>query len=831
MASETARNISASYGIFSEFKEVGEFCITWSLQEAITPGRYPRFEELALGGLGPLADDVALMGAGRENSLEIYYGGRAIENWLGVELRGASLEKIEKNLATALRETIDLALARRHPAMQALFCLRDGLVMTREIVIFPLSRKSGATVFLLFSRERAHKYNIVEAIYRATGGGLVTLAAVQGETRDAISDFRILSLNDGAARLLGASELELCWRRLSEAAPSFARDGTLARLIELFDKKNYDEFEIQRQTAEGSLRHLRISAAPMGDLMALTLTDVTRIKSREESFRLLFQENPMPMWVHDPSSRRFLAVNEAAIVHFGLSREQFLDVTLESVFAKEEWSALEKGGKDWLEKGATDRIWRARAAQGRPIEMQTYARELEFGGRPAMLVSVVDVTEQQAAAARIAHMAHHDSLTGLPNRSQFRTELGECLAALRPGEGLAAHYVDLDNFKFVNDALGHPAGDKLLVAVARRLTGVLRPSDRVARLGGDEFAFLQSGVRSPDDAAIFAGAIVAALNRPFEIEGQEIGVGASVGVALAPIDASDPDALLQFADIALYQVKREGGKIYRLFDSSMAATVMRRRALEADLREALAHDNFELHYRPIVDIGTGAVVAMEALLRWSHPARGPVSPSEFIPIAEGAGLIIPIGERVLRNACLEAMNWPHDARVCVNLSPAQFKSLTLVQSVIRALNVSGLPASRLELEITETVLLAESRANISILHQLRDIGVRISLDDFGTGNSSLTNLRAFPFDKIKIDRSFVAELPDNRHCVAIVRAVAGIGQCLDVAVVAEGVETHEQLEILRKEGCTQIQGYLFARPAPAEVARKLFDAARVEAAA
>jgi predicted signal transduction protein with EAL and GGDEF domain len=374
-------------------------------------------------------------------------------------------------------------------------------------------------------------------------------------------------------------------------------------------------------------------------------------------------------------------------------------------------------------------------------------------------------------------------------------------------------------------------GDRLLIAVAQRLAGILRPGDCVARLGGDEFAFLQPGVRSRDDAAVFASSIVEALRQPFCIDGHEIVVGASVGVACAPIDARDADALLQYADIALYHVKRDGGGVYRHFDSSMAAAVMRRQILEADLRDGLAQDAFDVHYQPLVDLSTNSVVAMEALLRWTHPTWGAVSPSEFIAIAESAGLIIPLGERVLFRACREAMNWPRDTRVCVNLSPVQFKSRTLVQSVIHALNASGLPASRLELEITESVLLAESRANISILHRLRDLGVRISLDDFGTGNSSLSYLRAFPFDKIKIDRSFVQELPGNPQCVAIVRAVIGIGKSLDLAIVAEGVETIEQLEYLRKEGCTQMQGFLFAKPAPADEARKLFGTTRDAAAA
>jgi diguanylate cyclase (GGDEF)-like protein/PAS domain S-box-containing protein len=823
------KDIFAGHGVFSEFEHVRDLCVTWRCHLKDS-GTFPRFEEVALGSLGVLADDLGLIGQGRAGNLEIYYAGRSIENWLGQELRCTPLDEIDQYCAGPLRDTLALATRRRAPATQVLHCLRNGLATSREIVIFPLTSKKGATVFLLFSRERAKAHNIIDAIYRATDDGLVTLAAIKDEDGNAILDFRLLSLNDGAARLFGGSETELRWRLLSEVAPAFSSDGALARLIEISRNKRCDEFEVSAPAA-GAARHLRLSAAPMGnDLIAITLTDITRLKSREEYFRLLFEDNPVPMWLHDPRSQRVLAVNDAAIRHFGFSREAFLGAALETLFDEREWPALAsiKGG----EAGPCgDRVWQGRKADGQPIDIEIYARSLDFEGRSAILVSVVDMTEQLAAQERIAHMALHDPLTGLANRAQFRMRLAAGLETLRPGEALAAHYIDLDDFKDVNDTLGHPAGDELLVAVARRLAEILPPGDLVARLGGDEFAFLQFGLQSQEDAAAFAEKIVGALGRTFEIDGQEVLVGASVGVAVAPMDAMDPDALLQYADIALYEVKQEGGDAFRLFDSGMAAALIRRRVLEADLRDALAHNAFELYYQPIAEIESGRIVATEALLRWTHPLRGPISPAEFIPIAEASGLIVPIGDMALRLACAEAVRWPESTRLCVNLSPAQFKSQTLVQSVVRALEASGLPASRLELEITETVLLEENRDNLSILHRLRALGVRISLDDFGTGNSSLSYLRAFPFDKIKIDRSFVKDLPTNPQCVAIVRAVTGIGQCLDVAIVAEGVETEEQLAHLRKEGCTQMQGYLFARPQPAEMVRKLFGAPKEDEAA
>lgn len=822
MSMDSADDVSAAYGVPSDFEEVRELCVSWGCQTD-KPSEFPRFEELALGSLGTLADDLGLMGEGRGGGLEIYYAGRSIENWLGQELRCTALEAIDQYCAACLRDATALATQRRAPAMQVLHWLRDGLATSREVVIFPLSTRKGATVFLVFSRERAEAHNIVDAIYRATDDGLVTLAAVFDDAADMISDFRILSLNNGAARLFGDSETALRWRRLSEAAPTFARDGTLARLIELSKNRRGDEFEITGPLPE-SPKHLRLSAAPMGaDLIAITLTDVTRLKAREEYFRLLFEENPMPMWVHDPNGGRILAANDAAVRHFGYPRDRLLDATLEALFEEKEHPHL-PGLQGIPGDASADRVWQGRSADGRRRELEIHARELDFDGRRAVLVSVVDVTEQLAASARIAHMALHDSLTGLANRNQFRMRLAASLEALRPDEALAAHYIDLDDFKDINDTLGHPAGDQLLVVVAERLTDILRPGDMVARLGGDEFAFVQAGLTSPDEAAQFAEKIVGALGHPLKINGQNVLVSASVGVAIAPAHASDPDALLQYADIALYQVKQAGGGAYRLFDAGMAAALMRRRILEADLRDALMHNAFDVHYQPIAEIESRRIVAMEALLRWTHPTRGPISPEEFIPIAEASGLIIPIGDMALRRACVEATHWPPATRLSVNLSPAQFKSETLVQSVIRALEASGLPATRLELEITESVLLVESRDNLAILHQLRALGVHISLDDFGTGNSSLFYLRAFPFDKIKIDRSFVQELPTNLQCVAIVRAVTGIGQCLNVATVAEGVETEEQLAHLRKEGCTQMQGYLFAKPLPAEAARKLFGA-------
>jgi diguanylate cyclase (GGDEF)-like protein len=377
--------------------------------------------------------------------------------------------------------------------------------------------------------------------------------------------------------------------------------------------------------------------------------------------------------------------------------------------------------------------------------------------------------------------------------------------------------LDLDHFKAVNDTLGHPVGDALLRTVGERLRSVLRETDTVARLGGDEFAVLQGagGDPQPQAASALAKRVVDLVGRPYALEGHLVNVGASVGVALAPADGEDADALLKAADLALYRAKEEGRGTWRFFEPGMDARMRARRALELDLRKALALREFELAYQPQLDLGSDRVAGFEALLRWQHPERGLIPPAEFVPLAEEIGLIAPIGEWVLRTACREAAGWPEGVGVAVNLSPAQFKSHHLVPAVRAALAASGLPGRRLELEITEGVLLQDNEANLATLRELRALGVRVAMDDFGTGYSSLSYLRSFPFDKIKIDRSFVSGLATDPESAAIVRAIAGLGASLGMATTAEGVETAEQMRRIRAEGCLQVQGYLVSRPVPA----------------
>jgi diguanylate cyclase (GGDEF)-like protein/PAS domain S-box-containing protein len=435
-----------------------------------------------------------------------------------------------------------------------------------------------------------------------------------------------------------------------------------------------------------------------------------------------------------------------------------------------------------------------------------------------------DITEWEQAQAQISHMARHDALTSLPNRTLFREELEQALSMVKPADQLAVLCLDLDHFKKINDTLGHPIGDALLSQVAARLRQCVGPNDTVARLGGDEFAIVQF-CRGCDPSAVpaLASQIVEAVAAPYEINGHQLMIGVSIGISLAPEDGDNPDALLKNADLALYRAKADGRGTYRFFEAGMDARAQARRLLELDLRLALQRNEFEVHYQPIRDLASDEIVVCEALVRWKHPLRGLIGPNQFIPLAEENGLIIKLGEWVLRTACRDAARWS-TACVAVNLSPAQFKNPDLVATVKSALGDCGLPASRLELEITESVLLQNSEATRSTLHELRALGLKISLDDFGTGYSSLSYLRSFPFDKIKIDRSFVSELASSKDSLAIVRAVTGLGKSLGIVTTAEGVETDAQLEMLCREGCTQAQGYLISKPRPiAEVEDMLID--------
>ncbi|WIY52783.1 EAL domain-containing protein [Devosia sp. YIM 151766] len=436
-----------------------------------------------------------------------------------------------------------------------------------------------------------------------------------------------------------------------------------------------------------------------------------------------------------------------------------------------------------------------------------------------------DITEQRQAEARIQHLARHDALTDLPNRIEFLEQMARTEAALKRGERAAVLYIDLDHFKAVNDTLGHAVGDEVIKQAAVRLWGTTRETDLLARLGGDEFALLLRPIDGVDMAARVADRIVKAMRAPMNIGGQRIEIGASVGIAVGPGDGTSTDQLVKNADLALYKAKSEGRSTYHFFETGMDAELQQRRSIEAGLRLAMTRSELRLMFQPLLDLAENRVTCVEALLRWDHDDRT-ISPAEFVPVAEDTGLIVPIGEWVLHQACLAAAGWPGDVRVAVNLSPVQFRHKGLVAQVKAALTEAGLEPTRLELEITESLLLTDNEATIAALHELRGMGVRICMDDFGTGYSSLSYLRSFPFDKIKIDRSFMRDLTTRNDSQAIIKAVIGLGQSLGMLTTAEGVETEEQLAMVREHGVSEVQGFLFSPPLqPATLANLLHSEA------
>jgi diguanylate cyclase (GGDEF)-like protein len=476
-----------------------------------------------------------------------------------------------------------------------------------------------------------------------------------------------------------------------------------------------------------------------------------------------------------------------------------------------------------LADGGWDRAFAAAEAPGASlstVERSWDGRTIFIDRRPAAdggwIATHEDITERRRNEAQIAFMVWHDALTRLPNRTLLEERMAEAVARLDGGDGFAIACIDLDGFKTVNETAGDTVGDALLCAVAARLTACVRETDTVARLGSDEFAVIQTGVTQPRDTARLAERILEALARPFALGGRELQLSATIGASLAPQDGSAADALLRQARTALHRAKREGGRTVRFFEAQTDAWLQQRRAMELDLRAALTAQEFELAFQPVFDLHSNSVTSAEALLRWRHPSRGMVAPGEFIPVCEETGLITPIGGWVLQAATRAAMGWDMKLGVAVNVSALQFRAGRLLEQVDAALAESGLPAERLELEITESTLLTDNASTLATLHALRGRGVRVALDDFGTGYSSLRYLRSFPFDRIKIDQSFVRDLGTSRDALAIVRAIAGLSGALGMRTTAEGVETAEQLEWLRREGCSEIQGYFISRPLSAD---------------
>jgi len=437
-------------------------------------------------------------------------------------------------------------------------------------------------------------------------------------------------------------------------------------------------------------------------------------------------------------------------------------------------------------------------------------------GDGGTVVLYTEISELKRRDRELQHMAYHDALTGIPNRELFQQRVDQALAAARRhGLTAAVMFLDLDHFKNVNDSLGHPAGDALLKCIAGRLRSCFRDIDTVARVGGDEFAIVLMDLNRPESVTTLASRLLQVVGRPVEFNGQQIVTGISIGIAIAPTDGKDAATLIKNADLALYRAKCDGRGTFRFFEAEMDARAQARRALEIGLRQSVAKNELVVHYQPQVDIYTNEILGFEALVRWRHQEHGLIPPLEFIFLAEETGIIIRLGEWVLRRACMDAMTWPQSIKVSVNVSPIQFRNGNLTQTVADILRETGLDPRRLELEITESILLRDVEANLKVLRDLKDIGVRIAMDDFGTGYSSLGNLRSFPFDKIKIDRSFVCDLESNPDALSIVHAVVGLGHSLGMATCAEGVETGAQLAFLRNEGCAEVQGYYYSKAKPA----------------
>lgn len=583
------------------------------------------------------------------------------------------------------------------------------------------------------------------------------------------------------------------------------------------------------------VRHLRgyerLAAANAARLeaeaaRALAVSELRRAHEREEAARKLRTQwirfdtalsNMLQGLVMFDDAGRLLVANRCYAELFGLPADELVEGTPYAELMERLVTVGNIGHGDMIEmRERRDHMVAARSGEAFTWELED-GRVFMVTHQPmeaGWLATYEDITERRKAEARISYLAHHDALTNLPNRALFREKLEQAIVHARRGQGLALLCLDLDQFKAVNDTFGETVGDALLQAVAERLLERMRETDTVARLGGDEFAVVQAPIDKPTDATGLARRLIELFDVPFDVAGHQIVIGTSIGIAFAPQDGLDPDQLLKSADLALYRAKVDGRGIYRLFHAEMDAQMQARRLLELDLREALKVGQLELFYQPIVDLQASAVTGFEALLRWRHPERGIIPPSMFIPLAEEIGLIVPIGEWVLREACTACASWPGEMRVAANLSPAQFKSRNLVSAVAQALREAGLAPDRLELEITETVILQDTDATLATLHQFQALGARIAMDDFGTGYSSLTFLRRFPFDRIKIDQSFVRDMCDKQDCGAIVRAVAGLSNELGMATTAEGVETLEQLDAVTLAGCTEVQGYLFSPAVP-----------------
>jgi diguanylate cyclase (GGDEF)-like protein len=680
--------------------------------------------------------------------------------------------------------------------------------------------------------------------------------SAQARLMDAIENSQegVLLVDPAARVVIANSPLAGFFDNLDE---QLAQGASLSKLIQALTKtKLVDEsrraIEAQpwplKNHGAGTLeigllngRWLRVSWCPTreGGLVAF-FSDITLSRLREAQlkqtniwFDAALTNMSQGLCVYD-SDARLKIVNTRFRDIYNLSVDQIpVGTTIDTVL-----SILDSLVRDTSRSTVERRTIRAQIARRRVFAQQhelTDGRVIAYSYRPisdgGWVLTYEDVTQRHRSEARISFMARHDSLTALSNRALFGERLEQALAALQLGGGFGLLLVDLDRFKEVNDTHGHPTGDALLRVVARRLTACAREGDTVARLGGDEFAIIGPGLRDAKEAEAFAARIIKTLSEPFAIEGYRLEIGASVGIAIAAEGNCDADGLLRDADVALYSVKKDGRGTYALFTPDMETALQARRVLEHDLLQSLANNQMELLYQPMVALADGQIRGFEALLRWNHPTRGRVMPDLFIPLSEEIGFIDRLGAWILHQACADAACWPFELKVAINVSPVQFRSGHLIRYLEEALAETTIPPSRIDLEITETTLLHENETTLATLRGMHAIGVRIVLDDFGTGFSSLSYLRSFPFDRIKIDRSFVKDFGLRNDADAIIRAIVGLGKSLRIPVTAEGVETPEQLQLVRVEGCDEAQGYLISRPIPAAFVPQLLSSRAASLAA
>ena len=622
----------------------------------------------------------------------------------------------------------------------------------------------------------------------------------------------ILDANPRAADLFGVPRE----RMLGTSAHALWSDAGVARAAIARGRR----FEsILRRTGSVEVV-LEVSASGVhyhGDQATLLLVrEVTQrvrvldaLRASEERYRVLFENNPQPMWVEDADTGGFLAVNEAAVRHYGWPREKFLAMRSADLRLDPGAAAEQRNGSPAVE--------RHRTASGEAHDLELSVHEVVFEGRRALLVAATDVTARRKAQARLLQAAFYDPLTGLPNRALFKDRLEVAFARAKGREAarFAVLFLDLDRFKLVNDSLGHRAGDELLVQIARRLESCRRAGDTVARLGGDEFTLLVEGVSGEEEAISVAERVHRALAPPFVVEGHEVFAGASIGIALGGPNTERVENLMRDADTAMYRAKIRSSR-HAVFDSSMHERAMAALRLENELRRALERGELRIHYQPIVDLSNGRIQGVEALVRWEHRDRGLVPPSEFIPLAEETGLVVPLGRWVLDEACRALSVLPEPLSLSVNLSGRQLLQPDLPEQLSAMLARCGLAPGRLKLELTESMLFGNGAAAIDALNKLRATGVRLCIDDFGTGYSSLSYLHELPIDSLKIDRSFIGAMGEDERKTKIVQTILLLGKGLGIEVVAEGVETQQQADALRKLGCERAQGYFFARPVPLE---------------